>query len=231
MPPVTSGQIEAAVGLAHDDVWAVGGQYDGALFEHWNGHVWSEVNGPKQGDPSALSAIAANDIWAVGRSDLRTPQLYHFDGSRWRLVSGPSIGVGASGKLGIAAFGADDIWISYATPKDQSGLYVIAVSHWDGATWSTTTFGKRVTSDYDTVALSGSAWNDVWVVGTVGFGTGRTFTAHFDGLRWTVVPSPNPGGYPDALSAVTTFPGGVAWAVGYASPQSGVDTLAMRFTA
>ena len=66
--------------------------------------------------------------------------------------------------------------------------------------------------------------NDVYAVGTTG---ANPVVAHWDGLAWTTVPSPQPvgGGSLQAVEAVSTTN---LWAVGssYGSPSgSGVDTL------
>ena len=53
-----------------------------------------------------------------------------------------------------------------------------------------------------------------------------TFTEHWDGTAWTVVPSPNPGQLYDYLVGMAGFAGGDVWAVGSAY----VDTLALRTT-
>jgi hypothetical protein len=52
----------------------------------------------------------------------------------------------------------------------------------------------------------------------------KTFTEHWDGDAWTVVPSPNPGPIYDQLFGVGGLPGGDVWAVG----QAYTDTLTIR---
>jgi hypothetical protein len=217
--------------VAGNDIWAVGEQYEGALFMHWNGSFWTEVSTPFQEGASAVDAISSREIWAVGRGSRRTPVVYRFDGRRWRMASSPRVTVGAQGKLGIAAFAQDDVWIGYTTPVGHQGLYVVGASHWDGTRWTNIKVSSDHVSDYNTVAVAGAGSRDVWLVSTNGFdeGLGRTYTAHFDGSAWTVVDSPNPGSYPDELHAVSVLPDGVVWAAGDASPFSGVDSLAMRY--
>src|SRR2546425_11652907 len=49
-------------------------------------------------------------------------------------------------------------------------------------------------------AISAAARSDIWAVGTAGpDGSPRTLTAHWDGIRWQIVPSPNPLGFGDGL--------------------------------
>jgi len=54
----------------------------------------------------------------------------------------------------------------------------------------------------------------------------RTFTEHWDGTAWTVVPSPNPSPEYDYLVGAAGFAGGDVWAVGAADE----NTLTMRTT-
>ena len=57
-----------------DDVWAVGSYGDAGhsqswtLTEHWDGTQWSIVPSPSvaAGSLNAVTATAANDVWAVG---------------------------------------------------------------------------------------------------------------------------------------------------------------------
>ena len=74
------------------------------------------------------------------------------------------------------------------------------------------------------VALSPT---DAWAVGLTQDQlrvTVRTLTLHWDGVSWSVVPSPNPGPEYNALDGVAGLAGGDVWAVGNQDEQ----TLAMR---
>ncbi len=67
--------------------------------------------------------------------------------------------------------------------------------------------------------IAGSNPSDVWAVGQFAPDQNpnitHTLTEHFDGNRWTIVPSPNVGIQGNALIHVGALPGGKAWAVGY----------------
>jgi hypothetical protein len=71
-------------------------------------------------------------------------------------------------------------------------------------------------------AISAASRSDIWAVGTAGpEGSPRTLTAHWDGIRWQIVPSPNPLGFGDGLLGIGERLFGVvaitaneAWAVG-----------------
>src|SRR5437764_7541335 len=52
-------------------------------------------------------------------------------------------------------------------------------------------------------AISAASRSDIWAVGIAGpEGSPRTLTAHWDGIRWQIVPSPNPLGFGDGLLGI-----------------------------
>src|SRR5579872_3437872 len=75
----------------------------------WN--VVSSPNVKATNVLTAVTAISATDIWAVGYSEGTnfSPQLLieHFDGSSWQIVASPIIK--HMGLFGIAAISANDI--------------------------------------------------------------------------------------------------------------------------
>ena len=75
-------------------------------------------------------------------------------------------------------------------------------------------------SDFDDntlLSVSSSGPDDAWAVGFLGSGAGGfvgTLTLHWDGVSWTVVPSPSPGAFFNALFGVVAIARDDAWAVG-----------------
>ena len=61
------------------------------LVEHWNGSAWSVVPSPnapgtRSNSLVSVSAVAANDVWAVGYSLIgftHQTLIEHWDGSSW----------------------------------------------------------------------------------------------------------------------------------------------------
>src|SRR5438093_8503602 len=93
---------------------------------------WSVVPSPTVGDQGrlfALDAVSANDIWAVGESQLR-PSVRglteHWDGTGWSIV--PSVYTGNGNELtGVAAVATDDVWavgftFAQSTYKDRKSV-------------------------------------------------------------------------------------------------------------
>src|SRR5438094_4607096 len=72
-----SSTLNALVALDPTNIWAVGSvnyaNGGGTLIEHWNGSSWSIVPSPAApgwySDLKGISALAADDIWAVGYSE------------------------------------------------------------------------------------------------------------------------------------------------------------------
>jgi len=149
------------------DGWAVGdfGLPEGTvhtLTEHWDGSAWTVVPSPDgpsgNGDLEAVSAVATDDVWAVGHAGLATLAM-RWDGSAWEIVPTPSPG-GASFLADVAAFSATDVW---AVGYTQSGTNATLVEHWDGSTWTVVPSPNRGSSAL--LAIAATSPTDVWAVG------------------------------------------------------------------
>lgn len=207
---------------APDDVWAVGnwseaGGDSKALIEHWDGRAWTTVPAPAVDVYHALNAvtvIASNDVWAVGRRNdggVWHTLVEHWDGAQWTVV--PS---GTAGGIlnAISAAGPDDIW---AVGTSTTANTMLAM-HWNGAEWQVV----------DSTGLSAIALNDVTVIAADdawAVGTGpdiKPLTLHWDGQRWSAVPSVD--GF--TLHSVNSVLPGDVWAVG----QTDTEAIAAHYT-
>jgi len=233
----------AVSALSPSDVWAVGTSSHSAgpnvsfvtpLVEHWDGTRWSLVHVPTPGlDPantaavaaagqlkgydeasfSAVRAIAADDVWAVGmitRNDdtgVAPTQTFteHWNGTEWRVVNAPDVHVGelqhgADDSLNaVTATRANDVWaVGAASPQGTLTL------HWDGATWTVIPSARGGSYSYlsDVAAISAT---DVWAVGDA--------IEHWDGKRWTQTATIG-GKTFQPLSAVAAVSAGDVWMVG-----------------
>jgi hypothetical protein len=229
-------ELLAVDGVASNDVWAVGFGHSSSnqiglpLIQHWDGTRWSLSRSPNVGRGfavlRAIAAVATDDVWAVGSHDGRT-LIEHWNGTAWSVVSSPNGARADSELYGISASSPNDVWAVGETTSNNNGDTLVL--HWEGAGWTAVTAkegAKPFTALDEVVALGPS---DVWAVGAdydpllVSF---RTFTEHWDGAAWTVVPSPNPSPEYDYLVGAAGFPGGDVWAVGAMDE----DTLTMRTT-
>jgi hypothetical protein len=164
---------------------------------------------------AAVSAASLSDAWAVGSfyppdSDgtvLRT-LAEHFDGQRWTAYPLPDVGSNINSLLHVSMLPSGEAW--------AVGYFVSAhfkqktlVEHFDGSAWNVVPSpspGARQNILYQVAALSS---RDVWAVG----GTQddslewHTLAEHWDGTRWSVVPTDDPGVTGNlfyALSAVSS---------------------------
>src|SRR5438270_5385362 len=97
------------------------------LIDHWDGTTWSLISSPNPGANLnrlyGVTAISANDVWAVGSSIL------HWDGSSWSVVPSPNFG----GFRAVSAVSANDVW---AVGAQNFGVVQSFIGHWNGSTWS-----------------------------------------------------------------------------------------------
>ena len=142
----------------------------------------------------------------------------------WTVVPSPHAG----SLSGVSATGPHDVWAvgSY----DASGAYRTLIEHWNGTRWSVLpspdpasgALTKNVLGAV--VALSRT---NAWAVGfyqksTTSF---RTLIVHWNGSRWSVVPSPDSGKGENVLFAVAARSAHDIWAVGYAHDPDHRRTL------
>jgi hypothetical protein len=142
--------------IAPDDVWAVGTWFtkafdDRTLTLHWDGATWSRVGSPNAGPISAandlvsVSAVATDDVWAVGLRGLKTLAL-HWDGTSWAVVTSRTPG-GIADLAGVFALGTDDVWAVGGFVDHTSNAVRTLVEHWNGTSWSVVTSANKGPSD------------------------------------------------------------------------------------
>ncbi len=216
--------------ISPNDIWAVGiGTVEdelGTATLHWNGSAWAVVPSPNvtpevDNTLSGVTAVASNDVWAVGTqqpTSLTDPHtlILHWDGSQWSIVPSANDGGNTVGNhlVAASAVSATDVW---AVGNSEAGPLV---EHWNGSRWSLVSTpgndGSRVPNSlYGVVAL---AANNIWTVGEqfdcASCGLSDTLTERWNGRRWAIVNSPNVGSDHNELFAVTATGGGTLWAVG-----------------
>jgi hypothetical protein len=148
----------------------------------------------------------------------------------WRVVPSPSRGVSAT-LSAVSVRSARDAWAvgSYDT---GSGFRTL-IERWNGSTWKVVpsvdpAVGVHQTSTLDgVVAISAS---NAWAVGfyekrTTSF---RTLIEHWNGAKWSVVPSPNADSGENALAGVAAVSASDIWAVGYRHGPGGPGSGARK---
>jgi hypothetical protein len=130
--------------------------------------------------------------------------------------------------LGVAVISENDVWAvgeqfngRSASPGGQLAL----IEHWDGARWSIVPEPSSGSRNSVLNAVSGTASNDVWAVGRFvatddpSAGSEAPLIEHWDGARWTIVPSARPAVHAPfsgiELTGVFARTPNDVWAVGF----------------
>ena len=254
-PDTQFNELRGVAAISATDVWAVG--YRGGtksdtpietLILHWDGSNWNQVPSPNiPGGANQLfgiTAITANEIWAVGTA-AGAPLTMRWNGSAWNIVSVQRNGGLSTEKLtAVSGTAGDDVW----AVGDGKGVFTsqtfATIRHWDGARWTEKVCRAASSTNPPTgyegggpdayfTGVAAAARNDVWAVGVRGSGP---MILHWDGQAWTTVTHPRAFPNSASLRAVTTLRAGSAWGVGMeievdlSGTVSPVRTLIHRYT-
>lgn len=185
--------------------------------------VPSTNNGSQGNHLYGVSAVAGNDLWAVGDYN-DGPYKYfartlseHWDGSQWVVIPSPNLLTGgdASNILrAVTAISSDDVW-AVGSYSDLSGVNEkTLIIHWDGSAWSVVPSPNplRVSSLYGIFAISA---DDIWAVGYESDSQSQagSLTVHWDGTEWSAIPNPGES----TLRGVTAISTNDVWAVSESS--------------
>jgi hypothetical protein len=201
---------------------------------------------PSAGHNSTLWNVwctrTTSDCWAVGDTHnavgAELNEALHWTGGKWSVVRTPDPGGStASGDFnalyGIACTSASNCW--------AVGLYYKAghdgrnqVLHWNGMTWTPVPAPELGTGNgsFDSLfAVRCPSATNCWAVGTANKSLGSAGlneALHWDGRKWSLVPTPDPGGTSrgalSELNGVACGGPSDCWAVGDYAQK--VNTLA-----
>lgn len=110
--------------------------------------------------------------------------------------------------------GLEDERVGVGDRTGNAGL----IEHYTSAGWRVIA-APTVLRDDELYGVSGNSPTNVWAVGESvnSHDIAQTLVLHWDGSKWSGVPSPNTVGLGPRLRAVSAGPNRPAWAVGYAS--------------
>ena len=231
-PNAGQGYLNGITALSVDNIWAVGGDGNLSLTEHWDGTSWRVIPSPNVGTNSnafiGVAAISANNVWAVGQSVWsQWPLIEHWDGTSWSINASPSVGTDSNALMAITSVPrTKQLWAVgwYGTGNTTTTL----IEHWDGTNWSVVP-GPVIGTDSILEGVTALSKNNVWAVGAqniVGASVGQPLIEHWDGRSWSVSSRPNQesNGF---LRAVARVPGASKlWAVGtYSNTNTSYETL------
>ncbi len=136
--------------------------------------------------------------------------------SIWTIVKSPNGStkpVSNNLLLGAATIASNDIWsVGYFNGNTLT-------EHWNGTQWTLVHSPNGPVGSSMLNAVSAVSSHDVWAVGIQNNGGGvtgnSTLIEHWDGSKWSVVPSPNASIEGDELYGVAAISTNDVWVVGY----------------
>ena len=244
-PPVgdSSGlnYLDGVAAVAANDVWAVGSFATASLgfvtlIEHWNGTSWNVVTSPNVAGTtdslSAVTALSATNVWAVGASTPTTGAtntlIEHWNGTSWTIIPSPNPGTDPTASnflYQLAGVSANDLWAVGQYETSGTGPFLTLAEHWNGTAWSVVSTPSVTSQNSVLSSVAGVASNDIWAVGAsfpAKSSSSTTLIEHWNGSAWSIVASPSPGtsGY---LFWVTAIAANDVVAVGRSIPDSLVE--------
>ena len=165
-----------------------------------------------------LSAIAEDDVWAVGFTGATEAasltSIARWNGRIWKPMDGPDTAI-VDSLTDVDALSADDVWAS-GWSRDYGPARGL-LARWDGRRWSTIA-PPRSPRGITFTGVAAIEQETVWAVGYTGDiddETEHAVVALWDGTSARTVPAPVGTGR-SALLAVDGTDTGEVWAVGYA---------------
>jgi len=226
------------------NVWAVGYQESSSglrqtLIERWNGTSWVVYPSPNEFTRfNRLMGVAnvpfSKDSWAVGDGWSSTgpylAEIVRWQGSSWQTVAASRPGT-TSDLYGVAAVSTSDAWAvgEYTDGATRKTL----IERWDGTSWSQVPSPSPSTTWNVLKSVSVVAPTDVWAVGFWQDPTSlylMPLVEHWDGVQWTIVPTPDLASRSAELDSVVRT-GTHVWAVGDRWGKHSPFTLVERLTA
>ena len=187
--------------------------------------TWKVVPSPNPASSnglSAVSAVSATDVWAVGwyaNNSLERQQVLtlHWNGTRWSVVPSPTRNVPYMALSGVAVVSANNIWGvgSYLTATESQEKTLI--EHWNGSTWSIVASPNSSSPVNLLVAAAAVSAKNVWAVGYYSYDSGgitqdKPLIEHWNGTTWSVVSAP--GQSRSMLTSIAVISATDIWAVG-----------------
>lgn len=208
------------------DTWVVGERRPPQdtghpLAEHWDGTSWRAVPVPAtptgSGTLEGVSAVARDDVWAVGDSSGMGPVIRHWDGRAWRVVApAPPPGnehPGADRLYDINAVARDHAWaVGLFSDWDNPGPRTL-IERWDGRTWTRVPSPNPGETTNVLQSVSAVSRKDAWAVGWSMSQQSVAIAMRWNGRTWKAVPvDPPPGN--TQFYAVKALSARDVWAVG-----------------
>ncbi len=188
------------------------GSYDtntrsSTLVEHWNGSKWAIVPSPNPKGSTDVELISvscptATSCFAVGytsSSQSEQALIERWNGKTWSIMASPTVPSAEIAELtSVSCAAANDCEaVGVALTRTTAPL----IEHWNGSRWSIAASASAGTALLILRGVSCVAATDCTAVGGSETITGSSFTVkpvveHWDGTKWSIVPSAKPANVP-----------------------------------
>jgi hypothetical protein len=173
--------LHSVVAVAADEIWAVGQQHDtqansySALIYRWDGARWTSVqgvDGPQGARLYAVDSSPEGDVWAAGDRDTNPSAgaplqtlVQRWDGTAWREITSPNVGLGGSYLRGLEAISPTDVWAvgGYGGVDEAKRTLLL---HWDGAAWTRVPSPNVEDQSSRFFGAEAVGGGEIWAVGT-----------------------------------------------------------------
>lgn len=200
------------------DVWAFGDYQtrSGTLVPygvHFNGQDWQPFTTSGHLGFAAESAVSPTDIWALMNAGVSGSggALTRWNGSQWAHVPLPSALTASATLYSVYAHSDSDVWVGGKAKRTGNGV----VAHWDGATWTTDTFGPVKNFSPDAlVQMVSDGQGGIWALASCTLGSCWRLW-HYTGGQWHGPVQPSINGASMFVAELAHVPGTTAvWAAG-----------------
>jgi hypothetical protein len=155
---------------------------------------------------------------ALGPGTHAHPLVEHWNGKNWSLVTVPWPAGVDSGLTSLSSVSARDIWA--AGNISSGGRNLPLIEHWNGSRWRIIPIAGQNPKHRTLLGIDALGASDVWAVGqywpptTSHYWGEKTLIEHWNGSRWSVVPSPNSECHQNDLVSVGMLSPDDGWAFG-----------------
>ena len=183
----------------------------------------AQLLGTSDNSVGGVAGSSPTDVWAVGdflpdaaksNQDATLSFAEHYNGSKWTVVRTPNTGPNFDSFYGVAASQGH----AWAVGERLNSQYQdrALIETWNGKQWSIADNPQPGSVRDMLFGASALSPSDVWVVGDQEgrHGVFGTLAEHWDGTRWTVIPTPDPGSGGNHLYAVDAVSADDVWAAG-----------------
>lgn len=162
----------------------------------WNGHRWGR---PVQFSAfealNSISCVSATDCWLAGfyvkPNQINLYNLVmHWNGQAWSKVTVPQPPGGGNQLNAISCASATSCWAG-GSDTTTAGRERNELLRWDGSSWAQVPAPAGPFVNSEVLGLHCRVPGDCWAVGD---DEGGPEALHWRGGRWTLVPTPDPGG-------------------------------------